>query len=37
MNKSFYNSSIGILEIICEKDALISLKPVKNVENFCTD
>ena len=37
MNKSFYNSPFGILEIICEKDALISLKPVKNAENFCTD
>ena len=37
MDKSFYNSPVGILEIICEKDALISLKPAQNTENFCTD
>lgn len=32
MCKSYYNSPVGILEIICEKDALISLKLVKNIE-----
>lgn len=32
MCKSYYNSPIGILEIICEKDTLISLKLVKNIE-----
>ena len=30
MEKSYYKSPIGVLEIICEKDALISLKLVKN-------
>ena len=30
MKKSYYKSPIGILEIICENDALISLKLVKN-------
>ena len=30
MEKSYYKSPIGILEIICENDALISLKLVKN-------
>ena len=28
MNVSYYISPIGILEIVCEKEALISLKPV---------
>ncbi len=37
MDKSFYNSPFGILEIICEKDTLISLKLAQNTENFCTD
>ena len=32
MEKSYYKSPIGILEIICEKDALISLKLVKNAD-----
>lgn len=32
MEKSYYKSPIGNLEIICENDALISLKPVKNYE-----
>ncbi len=32
MYKSHYNSPVGILEIICEKDTLISLKLVKNIE-----
>ncbi len=32
MCKSYYNSPIGVLEIICEKDTLISLKLVKNIE-----
>ena len=30
MEKSYYKSPIGVLEIICEKDALISLKLVEN-------
>lgn len=30
MDKSFYNSPVGILEIVCEKDALVSLKPAQN-------
>lgn len=32
MEKSYYKSPIGVLEIICEKDALISLKLVENVD-----
>ena len=32
MEKSYYKSPIGILEIICENDALISLKLVKNAD-----
>lgn len=32
MEKSYYKSPIGNLEIICKNDALISLKPVKNYE-----
>ena len=32
MEKSYYKSPIGILEIICENDALISLKLVKNTD-----
>lgn len=32
MEKSYYKSPIGVLEIICEKDALISLKLVKKVD-----
>ncbi len=30
MEKSYYKSPIGVLEIICEKNSLISLKLVKN-------
>ena len=37
MDKSFYNSPVGILEIICEKDTLISLKPAQNTEIFSTN
>ena len=32
MEKSYYKSPIGVLEIICEKDALISLKLVKKAD-----
>ena len=32
MEKSYYKSPIGVLEIICEKDALISLKLVENAD-----
>lgn len=32
MEKSYYKSPIGVLEIICENDALISLKLVKNAD-----
>ena len=32
MEKSYYKSPIGVLEIICKKDALISLKLVKNTD-----
>ena len=32
MEKCYYKSPIGILEIICENDALISLKPVQKAE-----
>lgn len=32
MEKSYYKSPIGVLEIICEKDALISLKLVENTD-----
>ena len=32
MEKSYYKSPIGVLEIICKKDALISLKLVKNAD-----
>lgn len=32
MEKSYYKSPIGVLEIICEKDALISLKLVENID-----
>lgn len=32
MEKSYYKSLIGVIEIICEKDALISLKFVENAE-----
>lgn len=32
MEKSYYLSPIGVLEIICEKDVLISLKLVKNTD-----
>ena len=32
MEKSYYKSPIGVIEIICEKDALISLKLVENVD-----
>ena len=32
MEKSYYKSPIGFLEIICEKDTLISLKLVKNAD-----
>ena len=31
MEKTYYKSPIGVLEIICEKDALISLKRVENI------
>ena len=30
MEKSYYKSPIGVLEILCEKDALISLKLTRN-------
>ena len=33
MEKSYYKSLIGILEIICENDALISLKLVDEIKN----
>ena len=33
MEKSYYKSPIGILEIICEKDTLISLKLVEHTDN----
>lgn len=33
MEKSYYKSSIGILEIICKNDALISLKLVDEIKN----
>ena len=33
MEKSYYKSPIGVLEIICEKGALISLKLVENAYN----
>lgn len=32
MEKSYYKSPIGVLEIICEKNSLISLKLVKNTD-----
>ena len=32
MEKSYYKSPIGVLEIICEKDALICLKLVENAD-----
>ena len=32
MEKSYYKSPIGVLEIICEKGALISLKLVENAD-----
>lgn len=32
MEKSYYKSPIGILEIICENNALISLRLVKNAD-----
>ena len=34
MEKAYYKSPIGILEIICEDDALISLKLVKNANKL---
>ena len=34
MEKSYYKSPLGFLEIICEKDTLISLKLVKNTDKF---
>ena len=37
MEKSYYKSPIGVLEIICEKDALISLKLVKNAYKSDTE
>lgn len=33
MEVSYYKSPIGVLEIVCEKNALISLKLVKDAEN----
>ena len=37
MEKSYYKSPIGILEIICENNALISLKIVKTIANDGVD
>ena len=37
MKRSYYKSPIGILEIICENNELISLKIVKTVANNGTD
>ena len=37
MEKSYYKSPIGILEIICENCALISLRLVDNAENFSNE
>ncbi len=36
MEKSYYKSLVGILEIICENDALISLKLVDEIKNDTT-
>lgn len=37
MEKSYYKSPIGILEIVCENNELISLKLVDKSSNSCTE